>query len=122
MISHWPALHKWNFGYFEQICGYRRAPIEQGARYTDADWSQKIMTFSEFLEAASESQKYYLAQHDLLQQVPILKEDIDEPSDLAFAKSRAEGNVQSAVWIGPCGTHTPSHTDPQPNLYCQVAG
>lgn len=122
MISHWPALHKWNFQYLERLCGYRKIPIELGKRYTDADWTQKIMSISQFLQHANTSSEYYLAQHDLLQQVPRLKDDIDEPEDIHFSQSASAGTVQRAVWIGPSGTHSPCHTDPQPNLYCQVAG
>ena len=35
---------------------------------------------------------------------------------------RGDGKVIRNVWIGPVGSHTPLHTDPYHNLYCQIKG
>ena len=53
-MQNWKALHTWNFSYFEKIAGNRKTVVEVGKKYTDDDWKQKIMTFSEFLSPLSE--------------------------------------------------------------------
>ena len=35
--------------YLNQIAGPRTVPIELGSRYTDKEWTQKLMTLSEFI-------------------------------------------------------------------------
>ncbi len=60
------------------MAGPRTVPVELGSKYTDHEWSQKLMTVSEFIDehivgvAAKEScdrSKAYLAQHRLFDQV-----------------------------------------------------
>ena len=36
--------------YLRQVAGPRTVPVELGVRYTDEDWSQKLMTLSEFID------------------------------------------------------------------------
>lgn len=51
-------------------------PIEIGSRYTEEDWTQRLVTFSEFLHSyvTSEdpSKRGYLAQHGLFDQVRMI--------------------------------------------------
>lgn len=47
-------MHKWlcllfSLDYLKQIAGPRTVPIELGSRYTDKEWTQKLMTLSEFI-------------------------------------------------------------------------
>ena len=35
--------------YLKQIAGPRTVPVELGSRYTDKNWTQKLMTLSEFI-------------------------------------------------------------------------
>lgn len=35
--------------YFCQVAGCRTVPVELGARYTDEEWSQQLMTVSDFI-------------------------------------------------------------------------
>lgn len=35
--------------YLLQLAGHRTVPVELGARYTDQDWSQNLMTVGEFI-------------------------------------------------------------------------
>lgn len=94
ILNHWPALEKWkNVSYWldTTIQGRRLVPIEIGRSYTDDDWGQKILPFREFLhefilqtpETAAHSEEHprtgYLAQHDLLKQIPSLQGDIAVP-------------------------------------------
>ena len=45
--------------YLKRIAGPRTVPVEIGLRYTDEDWSQKLMTISDFID------KYILLQVSL---------------------------------------------------------
>ena len=66
-IDHWPAMQKWryrgngsareerrslgcSFDYLIQLAGDRTVPIELGSRYSDDDWTQKLMTISDFVQ------------------------------------------------------------------------
>ncbi|DBA89903.1 TPA: hypothetical protein ACH3X2_004395 [Trebouxia sp. C0005] len=66
----------------------------------------------------------YLAQHPLFDQIPDLRNDIQEPMYCALG----EGEMQSInAWFGPAGTAaimqvTPLHHDPHYNLLAQVVG
>jgi len=66
------------------LAGPRTVPIEIGSKYTDENWSQKLMTIEEFIHKfilidqkeqkekplnQSKSAKGYLAQHPLFDQV-----------------------------------------------------
>lgn len=35
--------------YIQEIAGGRTVPVEVGSRYTDEEWSQRLMTVSEFI-------------------------------------------------------------------------
>ena len=94
ILTHWPALKKWkNISYWldSTIHGRRLVPVEIGRSYTDDDWGQKILPFREFLhdfilpvpDSKAHSKKTpqtgYLAQHDLLKQIPSLQSDLAVP-------------------------------------------
>lgn len=120
--------------------GRRLVPIEIGSSYTDEAWGQQIVTFGDYM------QKYilpdepdeigYLAQHDLLTQIPKLRNDICVPDYCYTTPPAADASIsrsglQSAkqldepmlnAWFGPRGTRSPLHTDPYHNIFCQVVG
>jgi len=139
-IEHWPAIEdeKWNFDYFKATYGSRTVPIELGKRYTDDSWTQNLMTIQEFIEKYIENStndqgtKAYLAQHELFEQIPELKEDFDVPlycftsevdDDTASEHlDTPEDNVAVNIWLGPSETVSPLHTDPKHNCLCQVFG
>lgn len=101
MLDHWPALsdRSWNSREYwlkRTLGGRRLVPVEIGRSYTDEEWGQKIMPFREFLdryiwsctEETSESEDVgvavggetgYMAQHDLIRQIPALRRDITVP-------------------------------------------
>lgn len=124
-IDNWPALQppsQWCTEKLLQVAGPRTVPVEIGSKYTDDSWTQKLMTVDQFVT------KYmtgngdcigYLAQHQLLDQVPSLMDDIEVPD---YCYTGDEDNVDVNVWIGPRGTISPPHTDPKNNLLCQVVG
>jgi hypothetical protein len=140
--------------------GRRLVPIEIGRSYVDDGWSQELVQFKHFLtkyidpsilpsddgEAsplqdnenhhnATENQPEkvgYLAQHNLFQQIPALRNGIQVP-DFCWAdvpphpttssKNQAPVDVpQLNAWFGPAKTITPLHTDGYHNLLCQVVG
>lgn len=99
-VEHWPAMsdRPWNSREYwmdRTFGGQRLVPVEVGRSYTDEGWGQKIMPFSEFVDKfiwRSEtdlhdteddendaSQTGYMAQHDLLSQIPTLRKDISVP-------------------------------------------
>lgn len=142
-LEDWPAIadpgRKWSDpSYLLQITigGRRLVPVELGRSYTDQDWGQKIMTFAEyvhkFLLEPHPTEIGYLAQHDLIDQIPALDRDTITP-DYCYT-SPPSATVSGVVpqpqldeplrnaWLGPAGTISPLHTDPYHNILCQVVG
>lgn len=71
-------------------------------------------------ETTPQSTRLYLAQCQLLDLPPILREDFPTPELVACA---GKGDVYDTnVWIGHPPTYTPLHRDPNPNLFVQLAG
>ncbi|TPX19454.1 hypothetical protein DIZ76_017245 [Coccidioides immitis] len=112
-VSHWPALsdRPWSSSeYWSQrtFGGRRLVPVEIGRSYTDEGWGQRIIPFGKFVkdyirreegketldtsengeltsQESTEDQTGYLAQHDLLAQIPALRKDISVP-DYCYAE------------------------------------
>ena len=122
VISHWPALKKWCLPYFRKVAGARTVPVEVGARYTDSSWYQRLMTldeyFTEYVVWCSDEGRStgYLAQHHLLDQVPQLMEDIAVPDYCHLGQQPPRINA----WVGPRGTVSPLHHDPDHNILVQA--
>lgn len=71
-------------------------------------------------ESSPQDTRLYLAQCQLLDLPPTLREDVPTPEIVARA---GKGDVYDAnVWIGHPPTYTPLHRDPNPNLFVQLAG
>ncbi|KAM7147809.1 bifunctional peptidase and arginyl-hydroxylase JMJD5 isoform 3-T3 [Molossus nigricans] len=49
VADHWPCMKKWSLEYIQEIAGCRTVPVEVGSRYTDEEWSQRLMTVNEFI-------------------------------------------------------------------------
>ncbi|EPB92280.1 hypothetical protein HMPREF1544_00849 [Mucor circinelloides 1006PhL] len=133
-IDHWPAFneHPWSsMEYLKSVAADRVVPVEIGSQYTDANWSQKMMRFSDFIDQhilQQEGAPAYLAQHDVFYQIPRLERDIIvpdycyiEPKLNELYTSHAHDVIKNA-WFGPKGTVSPLHQDPYHNLLCQVVG
>ena len=158
-LEHWPAFHEqraWkNPGYLlkKTFGGRRLVPVEIGRSYTDEGWGQRIMSVREFMDrwmlrSRSSSDKgedeveeedggiAYLAQHDLLAQIPSLRNDISIPDycyttppppapGTPLASKPPQPHLDEPIlntWFGPAGTVSPLHTDPYHNILCQVVG
>jgi lysine-specific demethylase 8 len=124
-INHWPALEKWkDVNYFIKTAGYRTVPIELGRTYDDDKWGQQLFRLGDFLSTfvsdknKTSSTTGYLAQHDLFDQIPVLKNDFFTPDYCAISSS--DPVVKS--WIGPENTVSTMHTDDKHNFLCQVVG
>lgn len=99
-VEHWPAMsaRPWSSRdyWMDRTFGGRRlVPVEVGRSYTDEGWGQRIMEFGDFVDKfiwgdenagikteedeEDSDQTGYMAQHDLLSQIPALRKDICIP-------------------------------------------
>lgn len=156
-VDHWPALstRPWasrDYWWKRTFGGRRLVPVEVGRTYTDEEWGQKIIEFREFADkyiwhgrldlsnAAhdmasgqdedEEAQTGYMAQHDLLSQIPALRNDICVPdfcyinppapesgTPVYLSKLRQREAVQSQAAQGPdskCAQPEPSSLENDP--------
>ncbi|KAK8159963.1 hypothetical protein BC567DRAFT_201426 [Phyllosticta citribraziliensis] len=160
-LSHWPATSSptrlWSNPRYllrRTLGGRRLVPVEIGRSYTDEGWGQRIMSVREFVrryvfcddddeeekdEGGEKKQKGYLAQHDLLSQIPRLRADIAAPDYCYTVPPNTQTPPPSShppnpsspshpdfpllhAWLGPARTISPLHTDPYHNLLAQVVG
>ena len=124
-MTDWPCMQerRWCCDYLVKMAGPRTVPVELGNKYTDHSWTQQLITVETFVRKYMMQKGAgvgYLAQHQLLEQVPSLARDILTPDYCYTGESEAEPDIN--VWIGPGGTVSPPHTDKKHNLLCQVVG
>lgn len=140
LVHSWPALtdHPWKTPEYllsKTFNGRRLVPVEIGRSYVDSNWGQELIPFKTFLARYISTETNhigYLAQHDLFQQIPSLRNDISTP-DLCWSsvpvhptdtsKDKTQLDIpQVNAWFGPARTITPLHTDAYHNLLVQVVG
>lgn len=136
----WPAMceHPWcSAEYLRSVAGPGRiVPVEVGKDYRADDWTQRLMSWDDFLSSLSIANHapsetiddaLYLAQHNLFTQFPALREDVLVPdyvyatiSSPNFPGYHPPGNDEQLVmnaWLGPKGTTSPAHTVRYPIHY-----
>lgn len=132
-MDHWPALTKWiQPQYLLRVASHRIVPIEVGSNYTKDSWSQDMVKFQDFFRrqllsdnSQSSARIEYLAQHNLFDQIPALKNDIVVPDYCCVSNHNDDVDdieLDIKAWLGPEGTISPMHHDPKHNLLCQVFG
>ncbi|KAI5242687.1 Clavaminate synthase-like protein [Aureobasidium subglaciale] len=124
-IDDWPAIADQNRRWSDPsyllkatLGGRRLVPVELGRTYTDDGWSQRIMTFSEYMKShllqSKQEKTGYLAQHDLFAQIPNLSDDTSIP-DYCYTEPPVSELLTSGIaeildeplrnaWLGPAGT------------------
>jgi hypothetical protein len=149
-VSHWPAHTKWSWEWWDAMHGHRLVPIETGRHYASADSGTVLQSMHDFLGSfhahagewscplhgssanpagSAKDSMPYLAQHDLLSQIPSLRSDILIP-ELIFWLEGWKEEIQSGpvppmtlnIWMGPAGTYSPAHFDPRDNFYALLRG
>lgn len=132
-MKHWPALSKWiQPQYLLRVASHRIVPIEVGSNYTKESWSQDMVKFQDFFrrqfmdDVQSSDRIEYLAQHNLFDQIPALKDDILVPDYCCISNQcdAIDNDIEHDIkaWLGPKGTISPMHHDPKHNLLCQIFG
>ncbi|KAK5660399.1 hypothetical protein OQA88_12942 [Cercophora sp. LCS_1] len=141
LAANWPAMttNPWSQPLYllsRTFQGRRLVPLEIGRSYVDANWTQKLGPFREFISdvvsPSASTETAYLAQHPLLTHIPSLHNDIitpdycytsppKHPTDPSQDQPELDA-PQLNAWFGPPGTITPLHTDPYHNLLVQVVG
>lgn len=132
-MNQWPSMTKWNRPeYLLNTCKNRIVPIEIGKNYTNENWSQELVKFDDFFrrqlidyQPSTSKRVEYLAQHNLFDQIPALRNDIITPEYCCVSDNECSDekfDVDIKAWLGPEGTISPMHIDDKHNLLCQVFG
>ncbi|KAI5305691.1 hypothetical protein KEM56_003614 [Ascosphaera pollenicola] len=162
-ITHWPALSSWSSRKYwmeKTFDGRRLVPVEIGRSYTDEGWGQKIMPFGDFARlhlwdnhtskdasatrrhedepmsdhGESDNETGYLAQHDLLSQIPSLRADISipdfcyvdapppDPGTPLYEKLKATAKTKPIIASGHSASHDEDMVEPLVNTWLGPAG
>ncbi|CAK0858569.1 unnamed protein product [Prorocentrum cordatum] len=135
-LEAWPARSKWaSLASVDRLIGHRLVPVEVGAAVGGAGWREELMPAGRLLRdylapscaecSAAEGAEAagaavaYLAQHELLEQCPVLRGDVAAPD---LFRSIFGPPARANVWLGTRGTVTPCHWDSYNNCLAQVQG
>ncbi|KAG8948382.1 hypothetical protein FRC03_000727 [Tulasnella sp. 419] len=135
----WPALSErsWRDHLYLVSAGgrARKVPVEVGGDYTKGDWGQELVDWEVFLNSLprDDGKTLYMAQHNIFNQFPALRSDIEVPDYVysspsapqSFPQYKPPANADQMAmnaWMGPKGTYSPAHTDRYFNCYVQVVG
>ncbi|EPZ35584.1 Cupin-like domain-containing protein [Rozella allomycis CSF55] len=126
LASDWPCVKKWRCISFWQRYNNRIVPVEKGSDYTDPSWSMSLTKIETFLEDIQTTNNY-IAQHNLLKQIPELAKDLEQ-LEFCFASvpNSPEGShleePMMNVWFGGSNTISPLHYDNYNNILVQAVG
>eukprot|EP01063_Lacrimia_lanifica_P000569 TRINITY_DN10304_c0_g1_i1.p1 TRINITY_DN10304_c0_g1~~TRINITY_DN10304_c0_g1_i1.p1 ORF type:complete len:407 (+),score=87.66 TRINITY_DN10304_c0_g1_i1:99-1319(+) len=126
-VQAWGAMARWgDLSYFAKEFGWRTVPTELGVK-REGTWREAESLLGDFVKrlvdyAPGDPDAHppaYLAQHELLSQLPKLDADCPE---LALATVAAGEAPLRNCWIGTPDTVTELHRDSYDNLFVQVVG
>ncbi|MDQ3288330.1 MAG: cupin-like domain-containing protein [Pseudomonadota bacterium] len=135
-LEHWPAMKKWSLEFFEKEYGEQTIgvetfePGERGPGNNSPHGYVKYLRFREMrlkeliqILRDKPDHMYYMASHPFRKSFPGLRSDVGvHPYIKGHIEHIPGAHMDSYLWIGPPGTHTPTHTDPMPNFLTQVMG
>ncbi|MFI9559224.1 TfuA-like protein [Nonomuraea endophytica] len=120
-LDGWPALERWNPGYFREKVGATRVPVElypSGSYY--GSWVQSSLRMDRYLDlltSPGEAERCYLAQAPLLDLLPELAEDLTVPGCLSGAPE-----LGLAFFLGRDTVTALHYHSSEQALLCQVSG
>eukprot|EP01064_Diplonema_japonicum_P009071 TRINITY_DN16539_c0_g1_i1.p1 TRINITY_DN16539_c0_g1~~TRINITY_DN16539_c0_g1_i1.p1 ORF type:complete len:409 (+),score=99.05 TRINITY_DN16539_c0_g1_i1:59-1228(+) len=121
-VASWAAMSKWkDLQNIINTVGYRTVPIEVGCKRR-GEWKEETSTIEDFINnkiLSPDGVPAYLAQHELLEHLPELAEDVSTPNVLKDVDS---DSIIRNCWIGTAETITELHKDSYDNFFVQVAG
>ncbi|KGV56608.1 cupin-like domain-containing protein [Burkholderia pseudomallei] len=135
-LNAWPAMQKWSLDYFENRFGDETIgvesfqPDERGPGNNSPQGYVKHLRFQELklkelirILRTKPDHMYYMASHPFRKSFPNLRADLaPHPYVQGHIEHIPGAHMDSYLWIGPAGTHTPIHTDPMPNFLTQIVG
>ena len=146
-VANWPAVKKWkDLPWLKDSFGHHMVPVEVGKNYVDSE--QHHIPFGAYLDYVSKKEtdldtgelpSLYLAQYDLLDQIPKLKQDVKPPyqeqednGTMPDIEQQQFGNLINNLgkgdlystnsWISGARTASNTHRDPLHNIFCQAVG
>ncbi|MFE0145519.1 TfuA-like protein [Nonomuraea sp. NPDC059007] len=120
-LDGWPALDRWNPGYFRERVGATRVPVEfypSGSYY--GSWVHSYLRMDRYLDiltSPGEAERCYLAQAPLLDLLPELAEDLSVPGCLNGAPE-----LGLAFFLGRDTVTALHYHSSEQALLCQVSG
>ncbi|KAE8587146.1 hypothetical protein XENTR_v10021878 [Xenopus tropicalis] len=134
-FTHWPALHKWTFGYLRTHIGSKKVSVAVTPNgYADAVYKnrfvmpeERTMFLSDFLDIVEKKSNtpgvFYIQKQcsNLTEEFPELVEDVENHIPWM---SETLGKSPDAVnfWLGESAAITSLHKDHYENLYCVISG
>lgn len=121
-VKQWPAMGKWTWDYLKQLAADDAVKLVVGTReYGQTQFTHlKLADYIDIIanpETRSNEEKLYLKEFDLLEEYPVLAEDVQYDS---FFPEHV--TAYKSAWIGQKGAVTGMHYDLFNNFLTQIRG